>query len=110
MDTFEPLIQRIQGKLAGWKTSVLSRAGHQVLVDSVISTMPTYVMSCTLLPVKVLDKIDQLRRNFLWAHDDLNKHKLHYFNWNVATNPKMAGGLGFKDLQMQNFALLRVHF
>lgn len=105
-DTFEPLIQRIQKRLAGWKLVVLSRAGRQVLVGSVISAMPTHVMSTRLMPVKVLEKNDKLRWDFLWAHDDQDKHKLHFFNWNVATNKKLAGGLGLKDLQMQNLALL----
>lgn len=80
--------------------------GQKVLVESVLTVMPTYAMSCQLLPIKILDRIDTMCRKFLWAHDTHEVHKLHSFNWNVATNPKMAGGLGIKDLQMQNYALL----
>lgn len=68
--------------------------------------MPIYVINYSLIQLKVVDKIDQLRMNFLWAHDEQEKFKLHYFNWNLATNPKLAGGLGIKDLKMQNLALL----
>lgn len=63
-DTFEPLLQRIQRKLAWWCVILLSKARRQVLVDWDLIVMPTYVMSCSLQPIKVLDKIDKMRMNF----------------------------------------------
>lgn len=76
------------------------------MVDFMLTVMPTYGMSYSLLPSKVLDKVDKLQRDFLWTLDDQEKHKLHYFNWNLATNLKLASKLDIRNLQMQNLALL----
>lgn len=77
-----------------------------MFVASMLTTIPTYVMSCCLLPSKFWDKVEKMCMDFLWVHGDQEKHILHYFNWNLAINKKLAVGLKTKDLQMQNLALL----
>lgn len=103
LDTFEPLLQRIQNKLLGWKDLVLSKAGRQVLVNPVLTSTLTYVMSSYQIEV---GHNSQNKINFLWPYDLHETHKLHYFSWHLVTNPKLAGRLGFKDIQMPNYALL----
>lgn len=54
------IIERIQIFLARWKANLLSFAGRLVLTQSIITTIPNYMMQCMALPTKVLRSVDQL--------------------------------------------------
>ncbi|GKD53647.1 protein SCAI [Tanacetum coccineum] len=49
-DFFGFLLEKVLQKLQGWKQNVLSQAGREVLIKSVIQAIPTYAMQCYLLP------------------------------------------------------------
>ncbi|KAF9588791.1 hypothetical protein IFM89_015679 [Coptis chinensis] len=49
IDKFQPLIERLQSRLAGWKAATLSKGGKLTLAQSVLSALPTYLMACTLI-------------------------------------------------------------
>nr|CAD1820473.1 unnamed protein product [Ananas comosus var. bracteatus] len=57
-----PLLERVDNRLAGWKGSLLSRGGRLVLLNSVLTSIPTYFCSAFLLPVWVSKAIDKIRR------------------------------------------------
>ena len=59
------IAERMLSKLAGWKARFLSFAGRCVLVKSVLTTIPNYVMQGTVLPVHLCEKIDKISRDFL---------------------------------------------
>ena len=48
---------RMEGKL-------LSQVGREVLIKSVIQTIPTYSMSCFKLPKGLIKEIETMIRNF----------------------------------------------
>lgn len=50
-DIFAQMIDRIWKKVKGWKEKFPSRAGKEVMINSVAQVIPTYVMSCFRLPV-----------------------------------------------------------
>lgn len=102
---FSFVLERVQNRLAGWKAHLLSFAGRLVLTQSMISTIPNYVMQCSALPPKILSNIDRLSQNFLWGHSD-NKKKLHLVSWKKITKSKKKGGLGLHEVKAKNTALL----
>ena len=59
------IAERMLSKLAGWKTGFLSFAGRCVLVKSVLTTIPNYVMQGAVLPVHLREKVDKINRDFL---------------------------------------------
>ncbi|KAG5598738.1 hypothetical protein H5410_030108 [Solanum commersonii] len=48
------------------KSQYLSLGGRLTLINSALDALPTYMMSIFRVPTNVVDRIDALRRNFLW--------------------------------------------
>ena len=96
---------RVLKKIAGWKTSCLSQAGREVLIKAVATAVPSYPMSCFLLPVTLCDKINGELARFWWSGDS-GKRQIHWQSWNKLCMNKNSGGMGFRDLRAYNRALL----
>jgi hypothetical protein len=50
MQNFNFIMDKVWSKLKGWKERNLSFAGKNVLISAVIQAIPTYMMSCFLIP------------------------------------------------------------
>ncbi|KAG7594035.1 Reverse transcriptase domain [Arabidopsis thaliana x Arabidopsis arenosa] len=104
-DAFAYISQRVQHKLDNWYSKFLSQAGKEVLIKSVATALPTYTMSCFLLPKRLTTQITAQIRRFWWSSNK-EKHKIPWVAWNKMTQLKQNGGMGFKDLNHFNIALL----
>jgi hypothetical protein len=102
-----PLIDRIERRLSA-TSSFLSYGDRLVLVNSVLSSLPTYFMLSLSLPVGILDVIDRARRHCLWRKKDKNKVQ-SLAAWDMICKPKDKCGLGILNLSVQNNALLLKH-
>jgi hypothetical protein len=60
---------RIEKRLSGWKGKMLSVGGRLVLINSMLSSLPMFMMSFFELPGGVLEKIDCFRSHFYWQND-----------------------------------------
>jgi hypothetical protein len=105
---YAPLICRVERKLSA-SSVYLSYSGRLQLVNSVISSLPTYYMCTLSLPKTVIEVIDKFRKNCLWRGSDANAKGYNLVAWEMVIFPKDKGGLGVKDLYMQNDALLLKH-
>lgn len=74
------IVDRVERKLSGWNSRSLSWAGRVVLINSVLSSLPIYFMSLFQAPVIVINKIDKIRRNFLWG-STRGRQKLVKVKW-----------------------------
>lgn len=99
------IVDRVQNKLAGWRTKLLSRAGKLVLVKFVVALIADYFMQCQALPNKVCDAVDKTIRDFLWGSTD-EKRNMHMVKWSMVTLPKVLRGLGLHSIRDKNLALL----
>jgi len=80
----------------------LTHVGRLQLVNSVLSSFPTYTM-CTLdLPVAVIQYVDRARRHCLWRGSDSNAKMKPLVAWRKCSKPKRIGGLGIINLRSQN--------
>ncbi|KAL9663675.1 hypothetical protein QQ045_019066 [Rhodiola kirilowii] len=104
-DNFLHLMDRAHAKSKPWYTSSLSCGGREVLIKSVLLSIPQYQMQCYRIPKGVLEKYQSLVRQFWWS---AKKHipAMHWIKYSILCQPKETGGLGFRDLHLLNKALL----
>jgi hypothetical protein len=102
---YAPLICRTERRMSA-TSQFLSYAGRLQLVNSVISSLPTYYMCSLKLPLTVIEIIDKHRKNCLWRGKDFNRKGYNLAAWDLVRKPKDKGGLGVINLSIQNDALL----
>jgi hypothetical protein len=96
---YAPLIYRIERRLST-SSQFLSYAGRLQLVNSVISSLPTYYMCSLKLPLTVIEIIDKHRKNCLWRGKDFNSKRYNLAAWDLVRKPKSKGGLGVVNLSI----------
>jgi hypothetical protein len=65
-----PLIDKVAVRLPAWQGPLMPKSVHLVLTKAVQSTIPTYTITTTQLPVWAIEEIDKLQRKFFWAGHD----------------------------------------
>ena len=104
-NTFQQLKERLANKLAGWKEKLLSSASKEILIKAVAQAVPAHTMSYFLLPKSLSDDMTSMVRNFWWGQKG-NEQKMAWMKWDKLCEPKIEGGMGFRDLRAFNLAFL----
>ncbi|KAG7598158.1 Ribonuclease H domain [Arabidopsis suecica] len=105
VQVFSFVRDRLQKRLNTWSAKFLSKGGKEVLIKSVAQALPTYVMSCFLLPKAIRSKLSSAIANFWWKTNE-NSNGIHWIAWDKLCTPYSEGGLGFRTLEEFNLALL----
>lgn len=66
-DALSYLKKRIRQKLQGWKNWLLNNAVREVLIKSIITSIPTYAMNVFQLPSTWCVEINTMISRFWWA-------------------------------------------
>ena len=77
----------------------------EVLIKAVIQAMPTYVMSCFKFPAGLCSELSSMAIWYWWGQRKEGR-KIHWLGKNHLYQAKKDGGIGFRDLQLFNLALL----
>ncbi|KAF5447221.1 hypothetical protein F2P56_032789 [Juglans regia] len=102
---FKGILDRMRNKINNWKTKFLSLAGKEILLKAVLQALPTYCMGVFKLPKSLLHEINRVMQQFWWGHMH-NEKKVHWVSWGQMGKEKGEGGLGFRDFESFNMALL----
>ncbi|KAL0287559.1 UNVERIFIED_CONTAM: hypothetical protein Sradi_7122000 [Sesamum radiatum] len=102
-----PLMEKIDGRVAGWSQLQLSFAGRTQLIKSVLSMLHTYWASVFVLPKGVIRAIETKLRSFLWQGSTGKGYAK--VAWDQLCKPKTEGGLGIRNLLVFNQALMLKH-
>nr|XP_023891716.1 uncharacterized protein LOC112003738 [Quercus suber] len=102
---FSILKERVGQKLAGWKGKLLSMGGKEILIKAVAQAIPTYTMSCFQLPQGLCEDLESMMRNFWWGQKH-QESKMAWVGWKRMCSSKTNGGMGFRNLQAFNLAML----
>ncbi|GJN09500.1 hypothetical protein PR202_ga27513 [Eleusine coracana subsp. coracana] len=104
-EAFEYMPTRIHDLVGGWSGREASGAGREVLIKSVAQAVPTYPMSCFLIPKDTCKKMKLVIANYWWD-GAANSRQIHWQSWEQVTRPKMQGGTGFRNMHLFNLAML----
>ena len=102
---WDPIIKKCERALAKWKQRHLSFGGRVTLINSVLNSILIYFSSFFRIPKKVEDKLVSLQRRFLWGGGP-DKNKIAWIKWETVCLPKEKRGLGVKDINTFNLAML----
>lgn len=81
---FQPIIDIMRKKLAGWKGKTLNMVGRLVLVKSSLEDIPSHIMSYSRLLARITKTIDKVSRDFLWGSTE-EKRRPHLVKWETIT-------------------------
>jgi hypothetical protein len=105
LDIWNPIVEKMERRLAGWKRIYLSKGGRLTLIKSTLSNLPTYFLSLFPIPATVAKRIEQIQRNFLWG-SSAEEGKFHLVKWDQICSPYSNGGLAIRNIRQFNEALL----
>ena len=102
---WQGVVERFEKKLGNCKGKLLSSGGRLVLINSVLSNLPIFMMSFFEIPTGILEKLDFIRSRFYWQGGN-HKKKYRLTKWNIVCQPKYLGSLGVVNLAVKNCCLL----
>ena len=76
-----------------------------MLINSVLSSLPMFVMYFFEVPIGVLKKFEYFRSRFFRQNNE-HKKKYRLAKWNILCQPKEQGDLEIQNLDLQNKCLL----
>ena len=93
---FNYIKEKIWRKLQGWEGKLLSQAGREVLLKSIIQAIPTYSMGCFKIPIGLCHEIEALIKKFWWGQRG-DRRKIHWIKWKEMTKSKIVGRMGLES-------------
>ncbi|CAN1798305.1 Putative ribonuclease H protein At1g65750 [Linum perenne] len=76
-ETFRFLEDILVKRINSWKGKWLSPAAMEVLISSVLMTLPMYAMASFLIPKENINKLNQIIGDFWWGKVE-DKKKMHW--------------------------------
>ncbi|XP_071688849.1 uncharacterized protein [Rutidosis leptorrhynchoides] len=105
IESWKPVIEKYNSRLANWKARMVSYGGRLTLIKSVLSSLPLYFFSLFRAPLSVIDNLECIRRKFFWGGTSEGS-KLSWVKWDEALLPYGEGGHNIGSLRGKNLALL----
>lgn len=81
-----------------------------MLIQHCLSSIPIFYMSHRLIPVAVINSIEEIFSRFWWRGTSDLKKGLCLMSWSNICLPKCLGGLGFRNLHYLNEAIVMKQF
>lgn len=96
-------------RLQRWKSKTISRPGKSVLIRNVAQSIPSYCMSCFLLPKNLCQELERMLNKYWWCTSSSDRRGISWLSWDAMSSSKSRDGLGFRNLYGFNIALLGKH-
>ena len=99
---WNPIIEKMERKLSGWKWLYLSKGSRLTFLN--LSSHSTYYLSLFTIPKSMADRLEKIQRNFFWGA--LEEFKYSLVATDKVCSPVVVGGLGLRRVVHFNQALL----
>lgn len=96
---FNGIKDRIWKRVQGWKERLLSKAGREILIKSIVQAIPNYAMSCFQFPKFILNEIRSMIANF-WSGQRKREKKMHWFDGISFVSPRIREGWAFGNFSV----------
>ena len=73
---WNPILEKIEQRLAGWKHLYLSKGGRVTLIKSTLSNLPTYFLSLFPIPVAVANELGNFREISYGVALEMNQNSI----------------------------------
>ncbi|XP_031107295.1 uncharacterized protein LOC116011981 [Ipomoea triloba] len=97
--------EKVRGRILHWGNRFLSRGGREVLLKTVLQSIPNYAMNVFLFPRGLCDEIEKLMNSFWWGCEN-SRSGIRWSTWADLCRPKVFGGMGFRRVREMNIAML----
>ncbi|XP_019179245.1 PREDICTED: uncharacterized protein LOC109174463 [Ipomoea nil] len=97
---------RVRARVMQWGNRFLSRGGREVLLKTVLQSLPNYAMNVFLLPLSLCDEIEKTMNSFWWGCERRERGGIRWSKWSDLCVPKKFGGMGFRRVREMNLAML----
>jgi hypothetical protein len=104
-EDLQPLIDSLLKRMTGWRGKLLSLEARRLLIQTVLASIPIYMLSFFIFPKWALKLINTQLANCLWSDEDGNR-KINLANWPSICMKREFGGLGIPNLKDLNLCLL----
>jgi len=74
---FAYIKDRVWQKINSWSGKCLSKAGHEVMIKSVLQAITSYMMSIFQLPTTLLESIEKRMNSFWCGHGKTTQRGIH---------------------------------
>jgi hypothetical protein len=99
---FQGIIDKVLGRIEGWKAKSVSQVRRLVLIKSVATALPSYAMNSFLLPKSLCSKLDRIFKKNLWGFPAKKSRNLSLKASDSLCMPKENGGLGLRKMREVN--------
>jgi hypothetical protein len=96
---------RFASKLGCWRSKILSYGDRLVLINSVLTSLPMFMLYFLEIPVGIRKQLSFYRSSFFWQSDE-NRNKYRLSKWSMLCRPKDQGVLGIEVPEIKNRCLL----
>ena len=77
---WDPILRKTESKLSRWKQRHLSYGGRVTLIKATLTSIPIFYLSFFRIPNRVVKKLTQIQRRFLWG-GGLDHKKIAWVKW-----------------------------
>jgi len=96
---------KINKRLSSWMDRLISWAGREVLIKAVAQAILTYAMGVFKLPTNFCNAMQANINRFWWSNDQ-QRRKIHWISLDRLCDKKDDRGLGFREMEAFNDAML----
>ncbi|CAL1353631.1 unnamed protein product [Linum trigynum] len=105
VQTFRFVEDNLAVRIQSWRSKSLSLAAKEVVIKAVGSATPVYAMFSFRLPSTSCRRLNGQLSRYWWAGQDKDRG-MHWISWPAVCVSKFHGGLGFRDFDLFNVAML----